>query len=148
MEEKEQNKSRTKTWIALVLGVAMVVLGSVAVIKDDLVNRILIELGAQQTAASTIEINPETAPVFSKAADVIEAAVQARHADPEKLAIILNEALKEYAGTTVDVSGIIILIIDKVNKEYEVSKTEEEYLDRVSLIAKGFKEAVNNLPKE
>lgn len=148
MEEKEQNKSRTKTWIALVLGVAMVVLGSVAVIKDDLVNRILIELGAQQTAASTIEINPETAPVFSKAADVIEAAVQARHADPEKLAIILNEALKEYAGTTVDVSGIIILIIDKVNKEHEVSKTEEEYLDRVSLIAKGFKEAVNNLPKE
>lgn len=148
MEEKEQKKSRTKTWIALVLGVAMVVLGSVAVIKDDLVNRILIELGAQQTAASTIEINPETAPVFSKAADVIEAAVQARHADPEKLAIILNEALKEYAGTTVDVSGIIILIIDKVNKEHEVSKTEEEYLDRVSLIAKGFKEAVNNLPKE
>lgn len=148
MEEKEQKKSRTKTWIALVLGVAMVVLGSVAVIKDDLVNRILIELGAQQTAASTIEINPETAPVFSKAADVIEAAVQARHADPEKLAIILNEALKEYAGTTVDVSGIIILIIDKVNKEHEVSKTEEEYLDRVSLITKGFKEAVNNLPKE
>lgn len=148
MAEKEQKKSRTKTWIALVLGVAMVVLGSVAVIKDDLVNRILIELGAQQTAASTIEINPETAPVFSKAAEVIDAAVQARHADPEQLAIILNEALKEYAGTTVDVSGIIILIIDKVNKEHEVSKTEEEYLDRVSLIAKGFKEAVNNLPKE
>lgn len=148
MAEKEQKKSRTKTWIALVLGVAMVVLGSVAVIKDDMINSIMIELGAQQTAASTIEINPETAPVFSKAADVIDAAVQARHADPEKLAVMLNEALKEYAGTSVDVSGVIALIINKVNKEHEISKTEEEYLAKVSLIAKGFREAVNNLPKE
>lgn len=147
--DKEQNnapekKSKKVVWISLVIGILMIIVGGTTLIDDDLINDALVELGAQQTAISSIELNPDTKEVYAKVSEVLTAAVHARTSDPEELAKLINDALVEYAGTSVNVTPIINALLNKLNELKHASPTEEIYLHKVALLAKGFKEAVES----
>lgn len=145
METNSNNTARKKsTWkswiIGIVLGVGLIVLGTTGVIKDENVNSTLIYTGASQAATGASELNPELAPAFNKAADVIDAAIQARTTDPKELVDIITAALKEH--TAADVRPVVEAAVLYVNQSYATSETEELYHKKLQNLASGFRSGV------
>lgn len=139
-----EKKSTWKSWvIGIVLGVGMVVLGTTGVIKDENVNSTLIYVGASQAASGAAELNPELAPVFDKAADIIDAAIQARTTDPKELVDIITAALKEH--TAADVRPVVEAAVLYVNQSYTTSETEEIYHKKLQKLASGFRSGVYSI---
>ena len=139
-----EKKSTWKSWvIGIVLGVGMIVIGTTGVIKDENVNSTLIYVGASQTASGAAELNPELAPAFNKAADVIDAAIQARTTDPKELVDIITTALKEH--TAADVRPVVEAAVLYVNRSYTTSETEELYHKKLQNLASGFRSGVYSI---
>ena len=139
-----EKKSTWKSWvIGIVLGVGMIVIGTTGVIKDENVNSTLIYVGASQAASGAAELNPELAPAFNKAADVIDAAIQARTTDPKELVDIITAALKEH--TAADVRPVVEAAVLYVNQSYTTSETEELYHKKLQNLASGFRSGVYSI---
>ena len=138
----EQKKTSWKSWIlGVVLGVGLVVLGTTGIIKDENVNNTLIYAGASQAATGAIELRPDFAPAFDKAADVIDAAVEARTTDPKALVDIVTTSLKEY--TSADVRPVVEAAILYINQSYKASENEEVYRKKLQHLASGFRASAN-----
>jgi hypothetical protein len=139
-----EKKSTWKSWvIGIVLGVGMILLGTTGVIKDENVNSTLIYVGASQAASGAAELNPELAPAFDKAADIIDAAIQARTTDPKELVDIITTALKEH--TAADVRPVVEAAVLYVNQSYTTSETEEIYHKKLQNLASGFRSGVYSI---
>lgn len=134
----DKKNSTWKSWVlGIVLGVGLVVLGTTGIIKDENVNSTLIYVGASQAATGATELNPELASVFDKAADVIDAAIEARTTNPEELIDIITAALK--AHTTADVRPVVEAAVIYVNQSYTTSETEAIYHKKLKSLASGFR---------
>lgn len=144
METKTVDKEKKATWkswvCGIVLGLGLIIVGSLGVIEDDTVNNSLIQAGATQTAIGAIELKPELTTAFAKAADIIDAAVEARTTTPETLATLVSEELKAY--TTTDVKPVVESAILYINQAYKTSDTEEQYHTKLKHLAAGFRAAV------
>lgn len=138
--EQETKKSSWKSWVfGILAGVCLIVLGGAGIIKNESVNNALIQMGANQTAAGAIELNNDLAPVFVKIADTIDAAVEARHADPEKLSELINTSVQEY--TDIDVKPAVSAAVDYINQAYKASESEDVYAKKLTCLAAGFRAA-------
>lgn len=147
METDTNNTNKKSTWkswvLGIVLGVGMVVLGTTGIIKDENVNSTLIYVGASQAAAGAAELNPELATAFDKAADIIDASIQARTTDPKELVDIITTALKEH--TSADVRPVVEAAVLYVNQSYTTSETEELYHKKLQNLARGFRSGVYSI---
>lgn len=136
-----EKKATWKSWlIGIVLGIGMIVLGATGIIKDENVNSTLIYAGASQASAGASELNPGLAPAFDKAADIIDAAIQARTTDPKELVDIITTALKEH--TSADVRPVVDAAVLYINQSYTTSETEELYHKKLQNLARGFRSGV------
>lgn len=135
----ETKKSSAKTWVTLVLGIIAIILGCTTLIENDDVNNTLIEIGAAQSATSIIEMQPNAKSSIGVIADVLDAAVEARDAKPEHIAELIQTALQDKIGT-VDIRPIVSLVVKQLDEVYKKSSTEERYLEKVTHLAKGFRE--------
>lgn len=135
----ETTKKKTwKSWVlGVVFGVALVVIGTTGLIEDESVNNTLIQVGASQATAGAIEINPELAVHFAKAADVIDAAIEARTTKPDELVDIISKALNEHTAT--DVTPVVEAVIVHINNAHKTSETEEQYHIKLKHLAAGLR---------
>lgn len=143
-DEKTTTDTKKTPWkaiIAIVFGVALVALGMTEVVGGSAVNNVFVQTGANQATAGVLEMYPDSADALGKAADVIDASVQARKADPTTLAVLIREQV-ETALPGVPVDAVVTAVIDQINAAYESSDTEEKYLTKVSYIVKGIRAAV------
>lgn len=137
MEDNNKKKSTWKSWVfGVVLGIGLVILGSTGVIKDETVNNTLIQVGASQTAAGAVELNPDLAPAFKKAAYAIESAVAARKTQPEALVALIEAEVGEY--TKADIKPVVEAVVVHINQAYATSDTEEKYHVKLLRLADGF----------
>lgn len=141
METDTNNTNKKSTWkswvLGIVLGVGLAILGATGIIKDDNVNNTLIQIGASQTVTGAVELNPSLAPAFAKAADIIDAAIEARTTDPKTLVDLVSTSLKEY--TTTDVKPVVEAAVLYINQAHSVSENEEHYHAKLRYLAAGFR---------
>lgn len=135
----ETTKKKTwKSWVfGVVLGIALVVIGTTGLIEDEAVNNTLIQVGAGQAAAGAVDIHPELAPAFNKTADIIEAAIEARTTKPDELISLIGEALNEYTST--DVTPVVEAVVLHINNAHKTSETEEQYHVKLKHLATGLR---------
>lgn len=136
--ESNKKEWKLKGWIAACAGAIILIVGSIGFIGDDSVNNVLVETGAAQMASGIVEEEPSSKEVILKIADALDAAAQARTVSPAELSRILNDLVQKHLGGF-DTSNIISAIISQINKNYEVSKTEEEYVEKVRCMARGLR---------
>lgn len=137
----DKKKNIWKVILTVTFGVALVVLGMTEMFSTPSVNNVLVQTGANQATNGVLEMYPDSADMLEKAADVIDAAVLARKADPSTLAVLIHEQVESTVpGLPVD--AVVSAVIDQLNTAYETSDTEEKYLTKVSYIVKGIRAAV------
>lgn len=141
METDTNNTNKKSTWkswvLGVVLGVGLAILGATGIIKDDNVNNTLIQIGASQTVTGAVELNPSLAPAFAKAADIIDAAIEARTTDPKTLVELVSASLQEY--TTTNVKPVVEAAVLYINQAHSVSENEEHYHAKLRYLAAGFR---------
>lgn len=136
-------KSVVWNWITIILGLTILAAGMFSWFgEDEEMNNALIEAGIVQSTTSLVAEYPDAKPYLAKTADVLDAAVEARIADPKVLADLISDALSEASGTNVNVDAFVKVLIARINKAHEVSVTEEHFLDKVKLMSHGMRESL------
>lgn len=150
MEEKNQTEQvettttkKKKAWIVIVVGVVLLAIGGTSYFQNETINNVFVEIGANQVTTGVIEMQPDSREAFLKAADVIDASIKARKTDPTILAALIEEAVKPYTGN-IDVTPIIVTVINQINDVYKVSETEDKYIEKLKKVAAGIRSAASN----
>lgn len=131
---------KKKSWIVIVVGVVLLAIGGTSYFQSETINNMFVEIGANQVTAGVIEMQPGSRNAFLKAADVIDAAIEARKTDPTELAELIEEAVKPYTGK-IDVSPVISTVINQINEAYKVGETEDKYIEKLKKVASGMRSA-------
>lgn len=148
-DKKQQTTTNTNTtvksrsianWFVIILGAIICAAGVFSWFsEDDEINIALIETGTAQTCCAFVREYPESKDALNNTAAAIEAAIEARQISPDKLASLVNNKLSELANQNIQISSVIVVIINKINNAYETSETEEQYIKKLNAIVAGIK---------
>lgn len=143
----ETKKPKWKTIVGLLFGVALMVAGTIGVVQNDMVNNILVQAGAEQTTTSVLEAYPHSDAAILAAADAIDAAIQARETNPDKLVSLLEAQLDDM-GPIIPVRPVLTAVISQINSAFKASDTEELYVTKLKCIVNGMRSAVRSYTPE
>jgi hypothetical protein len=140
----ETKKGKAWNWIAIVLGTLVCAAGLFSWFGDDeTMNNTLIEAGIAQSCTSLLAEYPDAQPHLAKAADVVEAAIEARLTKPDELADLISQALADASGQQINVEAFIKAFVTKINEAHAVSETEEQYHAKLKVLVAGIRSAIN-----
>lgn len=140
-DKKLEKTSKIWNWVAIIVGALICAAGAFSFFDNDAMNDTLTEAGAGQIAAGIVSEYPQSAPVINCIADVLDAAVEARVGDPKAIATMIQEEAAKI-GIAIDTKPIIAAIINQINTAYEKCETEEQFLHKLELIARGLRSGV------
>lgn len=143
IQENDSKKKKVIRIVSVVVGILCMVAGFFSFCDSDELNNALIEVGAGQSVSNIVAEYPKAAPYASKIIDVIEAAIEARTSDPERLTTMIVEAIGKDAYTVPGLQSLLHLIVATINKQYDSSKTEDEYIDKLRHLVTGIRDGLN-----
>ena len=80
----------------------------------------------------------QSASAVLSAADILDGVVKARIGDPKAISDIMQKKLSELE-TGMDFRPVIIAVMNQINLAHAKSETEEQFLHKVELIARGLR---------
>lgn len=137
-ETNTTTKSKKRNWVAILIGLAICIAGVFSFSEDENVNDAMVEDGASQIASVIASEGPSSASAVLSAADVLDGVVKARVGDPRAISEIMQKKLSELE-TGLDFRPIIAAVMNQINIAHSKSSTEEQFLHKVELIARGLK---------
>lgn len=131
-------KSKKWSWITILIGLVICLAGVFSFSDDETVNDALTEAGASQIASVIASEGPSSASAVLSAAEVLDGVVKARVGDPRAISEIMQKKLSEME-VSFDFRPIISAVMNQINLAHAKSETEEQFLHKVELIARGLK---------
>lgn len=141
-ETKTVNKKAWTAWIAIAVGIAAIVLGSIGITEDDETNSAIVDLGVTMTITNTVEQYPDSVQQLAKVSQVIDSVLDARNGNMEDLSALLEVELNKITNaSTTDAATIAVTrIIKLINQAYTKSETEEVFIQKLRFINSAIKE--------
>ena len=137
-ETNTTTKSKKWNWVAILIGLAICLAGVFSFSEDENVNNAMVEAGASQIASTIASEGPSSASAVLSAADILDGVVKARIGDPKAISDIMQKKLSELE-TGMDFRPVIIAVMNQINLAHAKSETEEQFLHKVELIARGLR---------
>ena len=136
--------SKTTTWLAIIIGFAAIIVGSLGVIKDDDTNSALVDMGVSMSVSNILVEYPDAAPTMLKVSQAIDAAIAARNGNTSDLITGLKSELNKITdeGTATSATVVITRILAMVNDAHEKTQTEEACIKKLQVINESIKIAL------
>lgn len=150
METEQNNKqestksNKITTWLAIVLGVITVILGSMGVTKDSTTDAALVDIGVTVAVSNLVSEYPESQQYLEKVSKAIDTAIQARNGNKDQLIVELKSELAKITdeATSNSVTAVAVRIMDMVNEAYSKSEDEAACIKRLQVINDAIKVAL------
>lgn len=137
-ETNTTTKLKKRNWVAILIGLVICLAGVFSFSENENVNDAMVEAGASQIASAIASEGPSSASAVLSAAEVLDVVAKARVGDPRAISEILQKKLSELE-TGMDFRPIISAVMNQINLAHAKSETEEQFLHKVELIAKGLR---------
>lgn len=136
--------SKTTTWIAILIGLAAIIVGSLGVIKDDATNSALVDMGVSMSVSNILVEYPDAAPTMLKVSQAIDAAIEARNGNTSDLITGLKSELNKITDESTATSATVVItrILAMVNDAHEKTQTEEACIKKLQVINESIKIAL------
>ena len=142
METEHTNKQETTkpnkitAWLAIVLGVITIVLGSMGVTKDSATDAALVDIGVTVAVSNIVSEYPESQQYLEKVSKAIDTVIQARNGNKDQLIAELKSELAKITdeATSNSVTAVAVRIMDMINEAYSKSENEEVCIKRLQVI--------------
>ena len=131
-------KSKKWNWVTILIGLLICMAGVFSFSDDKTVNDAMTEAGASQIASAIASEGPSSASAVLSAAEILEGVVKARVGDPRDISEIMQKKLAEME-VSFDFRPILSAVMNQINSAHAKSETEEQFLHKVELIARGLK---------
>lgn len=142
--ETEHNNNKQETtkpnkitaWLAIVLGVITIVLGSMGVTKDSATDAALVDIGVTVAVSNIVSEYPESQQYLEKVSKAIDTVIQARNGNKDQLITELKSELAKITdeATSNSVTAVAVRIMDMINEAYSKSENEEVCIKRLQVI--------------
>lgn len=147
MEKTEvttKKASKTTTWLAILLGFAAIIVGSLDIIKDDATNSALVDMGVSMSVSNILVEYPDAAPTMLKVSQAIDAAIAARNGNTSDLVTGLKSELNKITDESTATSATVVItrILAMVNDAHEKTQTEEACIKKLQVINESIKIAL------
>lgn len=149
MEEKTEQvttkkASKTTTWLAILIGFAAIIVGSLDIIKDDATNSALVDMGVSMSVSNILVEYPDTAPTMLKVSQAIDAAIAARNGNTSDLITGLKSELNKITDESTATSATVVItrILAMVNDAHEKTQTEDACIKKLQVINESIKIAL------
>ena len=139
---KKSNK--TTTWLAILIGFAAIIVGSLDIIKDDATNSALVDMGVSMSVSNILVEYPDAAPTMLKVSQAIDAAIAARNGNTSDLITGLKSELNKITDESTATSATVVItrILAMVNDAHEKTQTEEACIKKLQVINESIKIAL------
>ena len=139
---KKSNK--TTTWLAIFIGFAAIIVGSLDIIKDDATNSALVDMGVSMSVSNILVEYPDAAPTMLKVSQAIDAAIAARNGNTSDLITGLKSELNKITDESTATSATVVItrILAMVNDAHEKTQTEEACIKKLQVINESIKIAL------
>lgn len=139
---KKANK--TTTWLAILIGLAAIIVGSLDIIKDDATNSALVDMGVSMSVSNILVEYPDAAPTMLKVSQAIDAAIEARNGNTSDLITGLKSELNKITDESTATSATVVItrILAMVNDAHEKTQTEEACIKKLQVINESIKIAL------
>lgn len=136
--------SKTTTWLAILIGFAAIIVGSLDIIKDDATNSALVDMGVSMSVSNILVEYPDAAPTMLKVSQAIDAAIAARNGNTSDLITGLKSELNKITDESTATSATVVItrILAMVNDAHEKTQTEEACIKKLQLINESIKIAL------
>lgn len=136
--------NKTVTWIAIIIGLLAVIVGSSGIIKDDTTNSALVDMGVSMSVSNILVEYPDAAPTMLKVSQAIDTAIEARNGNTSDLIAGLKAELNKITdeGTATSATVVITRILAMVNDAHEKTQTEEACIKKLQVINEAIKVAL------
>lgn len=136
--------SKATTWIAILIGVAAIIIGSLGIIKDDSTNSALVDMGVSMSVSNILVEYPDAAPTMLKVSQAIDAAIEARNGNTNDLITGLKSELNKITDESTATSATVVItrILAMVNDAHEKTQTEEACINKLQVINESIKIAL------
>ena len=136
--------SKTTTWLAIIIGFAAILVGSLGVIKDDATNSALVDMGVSMSVSNILVEYPDAAPTMLKVSQAIDAAIAARNGNTSNLITGLKSELNKITDESTATSATVVVtrILAMVNDAHEKTQTEEACIKKLQVINESIKIAL------
>ena len=136
--------SKITTWLAIFIGFAAILIGSLGIIKDDDTNIALVDMGVSMSVSNIIIEYPDAAPTMLKVSQAIDAAIEARNGNTSDLITGLKSELNKITDESTATSATVVItrILAMVNDAYEKTQTEEACINKLQVINESIKIAL------
>lgn len=141
-DTKKSNK--TTTWLAILIGFAAIIVGSLDIIKDDATNSALVDMGVSMSVSNILVEYPDAAPTMLKVSQAIDAAIAARNGNTSDLITGLKSELNKITDESTATSATVVItrILAMVNDAHEKTQTEEACIKKLQVINESIKIAL------
>lgn len=136
--------SKTTTWLAIFIGLAAIIVGSLGVIKDDATNSALVDMGVSMSVSNILVEYPDAATTMLKVSQAIDAAIEARNGNTSDLITGLKSELNKITDESTATSATVVItrILAMVNDAHEKTQTEEACIKKLQVINESIKIAL------
>lgn len=143
-EVTTKKASKTTTWLAILIGFAAIIVGSLDIIKDDATNSALVDMGVSMSVSNILVEYPDAAPTMLKVSQAIDAAIAARNGNTSDLITGLKSELNKITDESTATSATVVItrILAMVNDAHEKTQTEEACIKKLQVINESIKIAL------
>lgn len=136
--------SKTTTWLAILIGFAAIIVGSLDIIKDDATNSALVDMGVSMSVSNILVEYPDAAPTMLKVSQAIDAAIAARNGNTSDLITGLKSELNKITDESTATSATVVItrILSMVNDAHEKTQTEDACIKKLQVINESIKIAL------
>jgi hypothetical protein len=136
--------SKTTTWLAILIGFAAIIIGSLDIIKDDATNSALVDMGVSMSVSNILVEYPDAAPTMLKVSQAIDAVIAARNGNTSDLITGLKSELNKITDESTATSATVVItrILAMVNDAHEKTQTEEACIKKLQVINESIKIAL------
>ena len=136
--------SKTTTWLAILIGFAAIIVGSLDIIKDDATNSALVDMGVSMSVSNILVEYPDAAPTMLKVSQAIDAAIAARNGNTSDLITGLKSELNKITDESTATSATVVItrILAMVNDAHEKTQTEDACIKKLQVINESIKIAL------
>lgn len=136
--------SKTTTWLAILIGFAAIIVGSLDIIKDDATNSALVDMGVSMSVSNILVEYPDAAPTMMKVSQAIDAAIAARNGNTSDLITGLKSELNKITDESTATSATVVItrILAMVNDAHEKTQTEDACIKKLQVINESIKIAL------
>lgn len=150
MDKNKDNTTQVKkaskitTWLAIFIGFAAILIGSLGIIKDDDTNSALVDMGVSMSVSNILVEYPDAAPTMLKVSQAIDAAIEASNGNTSDLITGLKSELNKITDESTATSATVVVtrILAMVNDAHEKTQTEEDCIKKLQVINESIKIAL------